>query len=196
MAKKKTVLVGVKLTTNKTAKSTQGAASGTISLSAIAKKAAAKKKKAAPKKKATPKKKASPKKKTPAFFGKFGTLITFSVSDKKIMTFETLKREGEGRWKEHDLIGSKPRKQFLGPGADTVTLSVTLDARHGVKPRKTLDNIIKWRNAGRAEYLIVKGQKVCANKMVITKTSDTWGEVWNRGELVRATVDLTFEEYI
>lgn len=31
--------------------------------------------------------------------------------------------------------------------------------------------------------------------MTINSISETWDEVWNRGELVRASLDLTLEEY-
>ena len=141
------------------------------------------------------KKKANRKKAEVSPFGSFGKLISFTTSDKKILTFTGFKREGDARWKEHSLIGKKPRKQFLGPGTDTVTFSIVLDARHGVKPRDTLSEIIKHRDKGKADYLVINGNKVCSNKMVITKTSDTWDEVWNKGELVRATIEITLEEY-
>lgn len=200
MAKKKYVIASkTSASSYSTNTSAAGSWKGAVSLSTITKASTAKKKKAAASKKkgASGKKKpsTSKKKKAAASLGKFGNLITFSVSDKKIMTFGSLKREGEGRWKEHALIGRKPRKQFLGPDNETVTITITLDARHGVKPRKTLENIISYRDKGKADYLIIKGQKVCSNKMVIVKTSDTWDEVWNRGELVRADIDITFEEY-
>lgn len=128
-------------------------------------------------------------------FGSFGKLISFSVSSKKILTFESLQREGEARWKKHEIIGKKPRMQFLGPDANTISLTIVLDARHGVKPLSTIKKIISARDKGKANYLIIKGKKVCANKMVITKTSDTWAEVWSKGELIRATMEMTLQEY-
>lgn len=128
-------------------------------------------------------------------FGSFGKEISFTVSDKKILTFKELQREGSARWKKHEYVGRKPRMQFLGPDADTISLTITLDARHGVKPRRTIEKINAYRDTGKADYLIVKGKKVAKNKLVITKTSDVWDEVWNRGELVRATMEITLQEY-
>ena len=127
--------------------------------------------------------------------GNFGKLITFEVSDKKILTFRNLKREGEARWKKHERVGKRPLPQFLGPGLDTFSMEITQDARHGVKPRSTMTSIRKHRNAGTPEYLVIKGANVCARKLVITKTSEAWDEVWNKGELVRATMEITFMEY-
>ena len=128
--------------------------------------------------------------------GSFGKLITFETSDEKILTFEEMQRKGEARWKEHDRIGKKPRSQFLGPGLDEFTMTIKLDARHGVKPRSTMTSIRKHRNAGTPEYLVIKGSKICTNKLAITKTSESWDEVWNKGELVRATMEITFKEYV
>lgn len=128
--------------------------------------------------------------------GSFGSLITFETSDKKILTFSELKRTGESRWKDHDRIGKRPRSQFLGPGLDKFTMVIKLDARHGVKPRATMKEIRKHRNAGTPEYLVIKGSNVCNNKLVITKTSETWSEVWNKGELVRAEMEIELKEYI
>lgn len=128
--------------------------------------------------------------------GSFGKLITFETSDKKILTFEELKRSGEARWKDHDRIGKRPRSQFLGPGLDKFSMTIKLDARHGIKPRATMTAIRKHRNAGTPEYLVIKGSKICTNKLVITKTSETWAEVWNKGELVRAEMEIEFKEYV
>ena len=128
-------------------------------------------------------------------FGNFAKLISFETSDKKILTFREFKREGEARWHKHDRANKRPMPEFIGPGLDTISFEIHLDARHGVKPRKTMTNIRKHRNAGTPEYLVIKGANVCANKLVITKTSETWDEVWNKGELVRATMEITLMEY-
>ena len=37
--------------------------------------------------------------------------------------FQQLKRISEYRWKELDRIGRKPAQQYIGPGADQITLS-------------------------------------------------------------------------
>ena len=146
--------------------------------------------------KTTAKKTTTKKKATVTPFGTFGKLISFSVSDNSMLTFSELKHEGEARWKEHALVGRKPRKQFLGPDTETITFDMVLDARHGVKPLTTLSNIAAYRDKGKSDHLIINGTKICANKLTITKTSQTWDEVWNKGELVRATISVTLEECV
>lgn len=143
----------------------------------------------------TAKAKSKSKKKVISPFANFGKLISFSVSDGKILTFSELKRDGEARWKKHEVVGAKPFLQFLGPGEDTLSLTIVLDARHGVKPRETIEKINEYRDQGKSDYLVIGGANVTANKLVITQTSDAWDQVWNKGELIRATMELTFQEY-
>lgn len=130
-----------------------------------------------------------------AVIGSFGKTVTFETSDKKILSFKGFKREVKGRWASHERIGKKPRKQFLGPDADKVTFTVTLSALHGVRPRKTLNRIEQSILKGTPEFLVIGNSRVGSGKMVITSASQTWDEIFNRGELVRASVELTLEEY-
>ena len=127
--------------------------------------------------------------------GNIGKLITFSCSSKKAMIFREMEQEEEARWTKHERYLKKPLLQFLGRDAQTLTLDVIVDARHGVSPRKTIDAIRKHMETGKPEYFVMKGKKVCQGKVVITKMTSTWDEVWNRGELVRATVSLELMEY-
>ena len=82
-----------------------------------------------------------------------------------------------------------------GGGRRKVTFTIKLDARHGIRPRTTIDQIEKHVRSGTPESLIIGGKKVGSSKMTINSISETWDEVWNRGELVRASLDLTLEEY-
>lgn len=76
-----------------------------------------------------------------------------------------------------------------------MTLDILLSAGHGVSPRTMINNIEAAVENGRAEYLYIGGKKVGSGKQVIESVSETWDEVWNNGELVKATVSLTFSEY-
>lgn len=127
--------------------------------------------------------------------GNFGRLITFETSDRRILSPQKFKREVSGRWAAHSRIGKKPLRQFLGPDTDKVTFTIQLDARHGVRPRRTINAIEKHIRNGTPETLVIGGKKVGSSKMTINSVSETWDEIWNRGELVRASVDISVEEY-
>lgn len=127
--------------------------------------------------------------------GNFGTLITFETNDKRIISPENFKRDVSGRWASHSRIGKKPVRQFLGPDTDKVTFTIRLDARHGVKPRTTIDNIEKYVKNGTPAKLVIGGKKVGSSQMTINSISETWDEVWNKGELVRASLEISLEEY-
>ena len=129
-------------------------------------------------------------------FGNLGKDIVFETSDKRILNPQGIKKEVTGRWATHKRIGKKPQRQFLGADTETVSFSITLDARHGVKPLKTLTKIEKMVKQGELQSLVIGGKKVIPHKVSVNSVSETYDEVWNKGELVRATAELTVEEYL
>lgn len=127
--------------------------------------------------------------------GNWGSVIKFEVSTRKMLTFQNMKRTVSGRWENHAILNKKPKGEFKGPDASGTTMDVLLSAEHGVNPRTMLTNIESAVESGRAEYLYIGGRKIGSGKMVIESVSETWNEVWNNGELVKATASLTFSEY-
>ncbi len=131
-----------------------------------------------------------------ARIGNFGKLIIFETSDKKILNFNSFQRTISGNWATHERIGKKPKSEFLNPNLQSLTFTIILDAMHGVRPRKTLDIITDVVEAGIVEDVIVGGQKIGKNKWKITQMGETWDVVLDGGELLRATLNLTLEEYL
>lgn len=125
----------------------------------------------------------------------WGKTITFEVSSKKTLTFGKLKRTVSARWKVHNLIGQKPKGEFAGADASGITLEAVLAAERGVKPRKVLEELEEACENGLVDYLYVGGKKIGINKMYLESIEESWDEIWNEGELVKATVALTFAEY-
>lgn len=133
--------------------------------------------------------------------GNLGSLITFNVSvDKKnnlkVLTFNKLSKKVSGRYATQNIIGKKPKTEFLGPDLATLSFEITLSAMHGVKPRKTLDKIETAIEKGEAFTFTLGGSKVGKNKWVITNVSETWDTIYNKGELVSATANLSLQEYV
>lgn len=128
--------------------------------------------------------------------GHIGKTVVFETSDRKILNFTKMQRTVKGRWASHSRIGKKPKKQFLGPDADQLTFSITLNAEHGVRPRKTIENIEKLIRTGKPQTVVIGSQKVGSNKYAITEISESWETILNKGEVVKITCDITLEEYL
>ena len=92
--------------------------------------------------------------------GTLGRKIIFEVSDNRVLTFESMSREVSGRWTEHEVLGVKPKAEFLGPGLQTISLTIHLSAALGVKPRRILDMEERMVERGSAEYLVIGGRLV------------------------------------
>lgn len=127
--------------------------------------------------------------------GTLGSKIVFEVSDDKVLTFTELGREVAGRWATHEAMGVKPKAEFLGPDNQTINLPITLSAALGVRPREVLEAVEAMVEAGVAEYLIIGSRPVGKNPFRLTGSSETWGNVYNRGELAKASLTITLEEY-
>lgn len=128
--------------------------------------------------------------------GHIGRTVVFETSDRKILNFTKMQRTVKGRWASHPRIGKKPKKQFLGPDTDRLTFSITLNAEHGVRPRKTVENIEKLIRTGRPQTVVIGRRKVGVGKYVITEISESWETILNRGEVVKIICDITLEEYL
>lgn len=121
--------------------------------------------------------------------------ITFRVNSDKVFTFRKMKRSYTARWNDHNIIGKRPKSEFLGPDLDEISIEVILDAELGVRPRDMMQQFRSAAKSGRVAYFYVGGSKVASNRFRITQGTENWNEIWNNGELVRATATLTFKEY-
>ena len=130
-----------------------------------------------------------------ATIGHFGKLITFEVSSEKMLALKDLKRTVAGRWKKHEIVGAAPRSEFQGPDLDETTITAILSAEHGVKPRATIERLEAAARSGEVDYLIIGGKRVGTGKVYISSISEEWDTIWNKGELVKATINITFAEY-
>ena len=130
-----------------------------------------------------------------AQIGNFGKLITFEISSEKMLALKDLKRTVAGRWKKHEIVGAAPRSEFQGPDLDETTVTAILSAEHGVKPRATIERLEAAARSGEVDYLIIGGKRVGTGKVYISSISEEWDTIWNKGELVKATINITFAEY-
>lgn len=130
-----------------------------------------------------------------ATIGSLGSLIMFEVSDKKILTFKDLQVNASGSWSYHDIISKKPRSEFNGAELKDSSFSIVLSAEHGVKPRETMDKIVKAVESGQVMPFTLGG-KVIGSNWIIKSNSGMYDIVMNKGEVAKATVKITLEEYV
>lgn len=131
-----------------------------------------------------------------ATIGNLGEYIVFSVSSDKVLTFNKMTQTVKGRWTNHNVIGKKPKSEFLGADTRSLNLSIKLDVMLGVKPIKVLKTLEHAVEDGSVFPFILGGKKVGSNSWVITQMSETWDCVYSKGELIKASVSLTLQEYV
>lgn len=127
--------------------------------------------------------------------GTLGRNVVFEVSDDRVFTFSELTREVTSRWTNHEPQGVKPKPEFLGAGLQTASLTITLSATLGIRPRDVLEAIENMVENGTAETLVIGNRPVGSNPFRLTGSSEAWNTVYNRGELARATLTISLEEY-
>lgn len=127
--------------------------------------------------------------------GKYGDVI-FETSDRRVLSFKSFSQNVSGRWGSHAVIGKKERMEFNGPGKRKVTLQMVLAATLGVRPREMLEKLEEMAEKGKVDYLVVGGRPIGENRFALTAVSETWDAVYSRGELAKASVSVTLEEYV
>ncbi|OPJ63679.1 phage tail protein [Clostridium chromiireducens] len=127
--------------------------------------------------------------------GYFGDVV-FETSDKRILTFTDFKYQSAGRWEKHNVIGKKPKSEFIGPDLDSVTFSITLNGSFGIKPREEMEKWISKVNNGVVDVLVLGNKVLGQDKWKVSQVSEAWDTFFNRGELYSGKIDVTLEEYI
>ncbi|KGE20694.1 phage tail protein [Paenibacillus wynnii] len=127
--------------------------------------------------------------------GSLGTVV-FVVSPEAIRTFQDFSRSSASRFAKHDIIGQKPKTQWLGPGLDTITFTMWFDARYGLNPRKELDKLSILERGGKAIPLVLGKKGLGTGLWIITGLGQAWTDIDNAGNVIRATVSVSLEEYV
>lgn len=128
--------------------------------------------------------------------GSWGNVLIFEVSDDKILTFNKLTRAVGSEWAKHSRIGLKDQSEFIRPTVQKLTFTISLNAMLGVKPRAMLEVIEKAIENGEVNTFVVGGKKIGKNRWKIKSVSEAWDTFLNKGELVKAKVNVTMEEYL
>lgn len=112
--------------------------------------------------------------------GTLGRKIIFEVSDDYMFTFKDMTREITSRWANHEPQGVKPKPEFLGPGLQSSSLTITLSSALGVRPRTVLEEIENMVETGTAERLVIGTRPVGKNPVRLTGSSETWDVIYKK----------------
>lgn len=126
-----------------------------------------------------------------SFMGK-----AFTVSDRRILTPDSLKGQGGSEWAIHNRTGARARSQWIAPKLRKYQFDLLLRAQDGVSPRSTLRYFQRMAEQDVADYFIIGGSPISQYPFKITDISDEWAVVLHGGAMVECKVSLTIEEYL
>ena len=126
--------------------------------------------------------------------GRWGTRLVFSVNSNKQLPFRDMERKVKARWKAHNVYNDIPWAEYMGPDQTEVQMEITFSAHHGQKPLKCITMLEEACQRGELDYLYVGGRRIGKGKHYIESIETEWVEVWNEGELIRATSKVKFRE--
>lgn len=127
--------------------------------------------------------------------GTFGPVV-FVASDEVLKTFDNFVRHEQGRWTKHDIIGKKPKPEFLGPDLGSISFTMRFDVAFGMNPRKEMDNLLSMVRDGKYYTLVIGGKGLGVNKWSLQSVTQNWRRVDNRGNILVGEVTVELEEYV
>ena len=112
-----------------------------------------------------------------------------------VQTFQNLNHTVGSEWATHSRIGLKDQVEFLRPSLQKITFDMELNATLGVRPRATLNRLESYTERGSVYPMVIGGRRI-GRYWRITDLSEAWETVYNGGELARAKVSVTMQEYV
>ncbi len=128
--------------------------------------------------------------------GNWGTALVFRVSEREALLLQNLTRTVGAEWTTHSRIGQKDQSEFLRPSLQQVNFTVVFDATLGVRPRASLDRLDSLVEYGAIYPLVIGGRRVGHYRWKINSISEAWDTILSGGELMRASVTVTMQEYL
>lgn len=122
--------------------------------------------------------------------------IVFEVSSRKVRTFRDLKRTHKARLTAHEIIGSKPILEYIGPDLGEISFTMQLSAALGIDPATEADKIRKLCESGQAMYFVLCNQTIGRYKWVIESVGEAADTIDNNGRIVVTQLDISLKEYV
>lgn len=124
--------------------------------------------------------------------GSFGS-VAFQVSEETLALVSGVQRQTAVRVGEHQVVGEKPRLEFLSPELDETTFTVFWHRAFGLHPRTEIRKLRELCAAGVVQHLILGGENF--GKCLLVNVTEDWGKSGPDGSPLTAKASLTFKEY-
>lgn len=124
--------------------------------------------------------------------GSFGPVV-FQVSGEVLSLVKDVRRKTAVRVEEHQVVGAKPRLEFLAPELDETSFKVFWHITFGLNPRAEIRRLRMLCAQGVAQRLILGGENF--GRYLLTEVSESWLRSGPKGEPLVAEASLTFKEY-
>ena len=125
--------------------------------------------------------------------GSFGP-VAFQVSEAALSLVKDVRRKTSIRVEEHQVVGGKPRLEFLAPELAETSFKVFWHAGFGVNPRAAIRRLRELCEAGAAQRLILGGENF--GRYLLTEVAETWLRSGPDGAPLAAEAALTLKEYL
>ncbi len=124
--------------------------------------------------------------------GALGSL-PFVCSYGKVLTFSDFSKDNSVRFAKHDVIGQKPKLEFIGQELSTISLKIRLDVSLGVAPKVILKHLNAMMTNGMHKSLVIGGEYI--GRYVIESISEDRRIHNGSGVCQVAEVTLNLKEY-
>ena len=126
-----------------------------------------------------------------------GTLgdVVFSVSSKKVQTFNSMSWKKSYKYATHNMFGRKGLVEYTGMDPDEIELDMEFSVFTGVNPMKMLKALEKMAQKHKIAKLII-GHEVIGNSWVITGIQIESQTFFADGTMMAASVKVNIKEYL
>ena len=128
--------------------------------------------------------------------GSYGDIV-FEVNDRRIRTFYNREYTKTANWGTAELIGLKPRSQFVAPGQDNFTFYIKLSDYLGLNAETELRKLETAMDKGSVASFIVGGTPQGARnaRWYINELVRSNEIIDNFGRMTSVDVELRMKEY-
>lgn len=130
-----------------------------------------------------------------AVIGNLGDIV-FSVSRRKIKTFDSFKWDVSARYATHDRHMKDSLLEKVGNGVEQITFTMLFSVLLGTDPWSELQKMRRYVRNGKMLRLVLGGRSYGEYKWVIDQISFDMQRFDNRGRLIAAKLSVTLKSYV